>query len=908
MKSIILITILLLLSLFTSYSQNYINGNVFEIVDGIRLPLPFANVIVKETISGTATDIDGNFSIPLENGLFHVTFSFVGYLAVEKEIKIDSENLALDIELKPDGYQLDEVKVVAKMNRENESTLMMEQKKAVVATQTIGAQELSRKGISDAEAAVTNISGISKQDGVKNVFVRGLGDRYNYTTLNGFSIPSEDPEYKNISLDFFGSDIIKNIEVNKVFSADNYSDVGGAVINISSKELVKDKEFSLDFSSGFNTKTTNADFLQMDGVNFWGNSTDIQPGANYKTDYNFGNSLDPHSPNIPLNSGYGFSLGKSFTIGKNKNPLTTYLVSSYSSSYSYTQEKIYDNTNIGDTIQDFDGNKSSQKINQLVLGNANLLLNNKHEFNYNFVLIHDNSQYVGQYTGINPDFESSLQPAKYYQQGFLMRQQSNDNLLLVNQLLGSFKLNERSTLDAGLTYNFVKGIEPDRRITQLYRRSETDYQFRAGDGSHVRNSSDLIENDLNWKFKLIYRLPKKFDDDKSALNVGYNGRYVTDDFNATEYSYTPLVGLHGVQALDTLSFDYWYNQANYSVGNNFAGAARMSTYNVTKILNSAFTSIDYQFNPKFTVNAGVRFDMVNIHVDYKVEGGYNGDGTAVLNPIYILPSLNLKYAITSKQTLRLGLSKSYTLPQSKEISPYQYLGLSFRSQGNQDLKPSDNYNADLKWDFYLSSSELLTVTTFYKYIKNPIARAYEASAGSYFTYDNVSDHAVASGIEIEMRKNIFASQIGDQGMQNKLSAGLNASYIYSNMLVDVFGSAQKESQLEGAAPVILNVDLTYNYSFKDISFTNSLVLNYFSERIYTIGLAGFEDVVEKGIPTLNFVSITELNKHLSIKLKAKNILDPQYQLTRKVSNGDQINVLNSYYKGIDLSVGITYKF
>ena len=905
------VTFFLLFIIFfqSVYSQTcIIKGKVIDDENGE--PLTGSTIFIKGTTRGTITDFDGNYELDnIQQGKLTLICSFISYESQELEIEISKNQVKeINFSLSTAQISLNEVKVVAKANRESENLLLLEQKENVLATQSIGAQELSRKGVSDAEGAVTKISGISKQEGVKNVFVRGLGDRYNFTALNGLPIPSEDPEYKNISLDFFGSDIIQNIEVNKVFSADNYSDVGGAVINISSKELIGDKELSLNISGGYNTKTTNTDFLQMDGVNYWGSSTDIQPGDKYKTEYNFGNCLDPHGLNIPFNNGYGISFGKNFKVGKNKNPLSTYLVSSYSSSYSYTKEKIYDNTNIGDTIQDFDGNKSSQKINQLILGNINFLLNKNHEFIYNFVLIHDNSQYVGQYTGTNPDFESALQPAEYYHQGFLMRQQTNDNLLIANQLNSSFKLFERLTLDAGISYNKVKGLEPDRRVTQLYRKSETEYQFRAGDGSHIRNSSKLIENDFNWKLKLNYLLPKKFDGDKSSLNFGYNGRYVTDDFNATEYSYTPQVGLNGTQTLDTLSFDYWYNQANYSVGNKFVGAARISTYNVTKIINSGFASVDFQFNSKLTANAGLRVDVVDINVDYNVEGGNNDEGIVPLTPTYVLPGLNLKYAITTKQALRLGISKTYTLPQSKEISPYQYLGLSFRSQGNEDLKPSDNYNADLKWDYYLSTSELLSVTTFYKYIKNPIARAYEASAGSYFTYDNVSDHAIASGIEFEMRKNIFNNLTDEREKVNKLSTGLNVSYIYSNMLVEVFGSAPKKSQLEGAAPVILNIDLTYNYSFNHISFTNSLVFNYFSDRIYTIGLAGFEDVMEKGIATLNFVSITELNKHLNIKLKAKNITDPQYQLTRKVSNGNDINVLNSYYKGIDLSLGVTYEF
>ena len=86
--------------------------------------------------------------------------------------------------------------------------------------------------------------GISKQEGVKNVFVRGLGDRYNLTTLNRFPIPSEDPEYKNIALDFFSTDIIQSVDVNKTFGGTMASDVAGAGINISSKELVGRSELS----------------------------------------------------------------------------------------------------------------------------------------------------------------------------------------------------------------------------------------------------------------------------------------------------------------------------------------------------------------------------------------------------------------------------------------------------------------------------------------------------------------------------------------------------------------------------------------------------------------------------------------------------------------------------------------
>lgn len=97
---------------------------------------------------------------------------------------------------------------------------------------------------------------------MKNVFVRGLGDRYNTTTFNGFPVPSEDPEYKNISLDFFGTDLIQSVGVNKAFTAGNGGDVGGVNIDISSKELVGDGYISASVSAGVNTQTFPPDFFQ----------------------------------------------------------------------------------------------------------------------------------------------------------------------------------------------------------------------------------------------------------------------------------------------------------------------------------------------------------------------------------------------------------------------------------------------------------------------------------------------------------------------------------------------------------------------------------------------------------------------------------------------------------------------
>src|SRR5690606_11875954 len=153
----------------------------------------------------------------------------------------------------------------------------------------------------------------SKQEGVKNVFIRGLEDRYNVTLLNGMPVPSEDPEYKNIALEIFGTDIIQNIGVNKVFSARNGGDVAGAIININSKEMNEDYAFGVDISAGINTQAVKTSFLKPDGANYFGFTKSQLPTAKK---FDFVNSLDPSVLKAPINQSYKISGGKRFKFGK----------------------------------------------------------------------------------------------------------------------------------------------------------------------------------------------------------------------------------------------------------------------------------------------------------------------------------------------------------------------------------------------------------------------------------------------------------------------------------------------------------------------------------------------------------------------------------------------------------------
>ncbi|MFZ2282980.1 MAG: TonB-dependent receptor, partial [Lutibacter sp.] len=263
------IIILLLLSTF-SFGQN--KGTIAGIVldkEVNNAPLPFANVFIKGTTIGATTEFEGNYSLQVNPGTYTLVFSFIGYQTIEvpnvivKAGETTTVNKTLSAS---EGVSLSEIQITASNNKESETALLTEQRKAISIDQKIGAQELARKGISDVASALTKTTGISKEEGSGGVFVRGLGDRYNVTTLNGLPLPSNNPSKKNIDLDIFSTDIVEYIGIDKTYSTANYGDFAGANVNIASKNYKGNGFIEMGIESGVNAKAISADdFYLNDG-------------------------------------------------------------------------------------------------------------------------------------------------------------------------------------------------------------------------------------------------------------------------------------------------------------------------------------------------------------------------------------------------------------------------------------------------------------------------------------------------------------------------------------------------------------------------------------------------------------------------------------------------------------------
>lgn len=922
MKKII-IAFVLLSQLVSAQSKGTVKGMLTD-KEVNNEPLPFANVFIKGTTIGGTSDFDGNYTLSLNSGNHVLVFSFIGYQTVEKNISVKTgETLTINQQLSAKaGVTLDEVQIQATVNRAKVSALLLEQKQAVSIKTTIGAQELENKGVSDLATAVTKVTGVSKQEGSNTVFVRGLGDRYNSTTLNGLPLPSNNPSRKNISLDIFSTDIVQKIDINKIYNGAIYGDFAGANVNIVSKEHVGKPSIEFGIGSGTNSNLS-SDFYLQDGPSFTGFYNNNY-ASNVLSGYNFSTSWDNISK-TPIATNLSVKGGKKFQIGEEGN-LNIFGTISFSNGFKFKEGINRGGVNAqGLAYTDYNFKSYDYNTNTTGMLNIAYKVDENNTYKLSSLFINSSNQSLDEYTGVINVFDNASDGG-----GFVKRGTFDKTSLLINQLLGNHKFGEKMELDWGVAYNHVNNVIPDRRQNMLVPKDNNDpngvkiVSDLAASDNH-RFFQELLEDEVAANITASYVFAKdKEDEYKGKLTAGYSGRFKKVDFEATQFNFRINRGTNQ-PIVDQNNLDAYFTQANLT--NNlfkletFRGDATTpnaldpQTYSGNQYINGGFADVQYKFTPKLTVVAGLRFEHIYQDIAWKTSLDPDGDTNAFAK-FDFLPNASLKYELTDTQNLKLAASKSYTLPQYKERAPFQFEEITQIKFGNPDLDVSTNYNVDVRWEYFPKSGEVISFTGFGKIIQNPINEVVVASATNDISYVNTGKQAEVFGAEFEVRKDIFSRETekGEDVIKSKLSAGFNASYMYSNQDFDRFkvieetklnvNFTNKEGKLTGASDLILNADVTYVKDFsKNSNLLGTLAYNYFSDRIYAIGSAGKGDLIDKGMGSLDVILKSQISKKIKLGLSLKNLLNPTVKRTQDIQN---VEVL-SFKNGVNASFSLTYK-
>lgn len=890
-------------------------------------PLPFANVLIKGSTKGTTSDFDGLYEIAnLEPGTYTVVFSYVGYETVEIPNvaivagKVTTINVPMAAN---EGMMLDEIVITTVTRKDSETALLLDQKKAVAFKTAIGAEELSRKGVSDVAGAVTKTTGVSKQEGSGSIFVRGLGDRYNITTLNGLPLPSNNPSNKNIILDIFTTDIVEYVGISKTFETQNYADFGGANINIVSKNFSGKPYINVGVGIGGNSNVLDLDkFYLQDGPSYSGFNTVKAPSTPLDPS-SYNTSWDRQNSKNRINNSYSLSGGKRFNLGE-ESSLSTFITASFDAENKYTEGIDRGSITAQGTINsDFYRKSYKHNTNTTVMGSVNYKLNYRNSISFTSLFLNSTSQDYSEYEGENQNFDGGA-PGENDISGFIKRGTYDQTKLFVNQLLGKHKINEEWNLDWAVGYSILDNEIPDRMQNTFVpsRDGSSNYTFFTDSSIHNhRYYQELEEKELSANLALSYNFSKVEDEFKGKATVGYSGKLKDISFSSDQYSFFPITNRINFPAEGIHNVDTYLGENFYDTTQGDRSSEIPQSYDGNLDVHAAYANIQYKLTDKLSAILGARVEQLDQSVFF-ITSLQPAGGNSDFSPLNFLPSLTAKYELNEKQNLKFAFSKTYTLPQFKEKVRLLFEEVNQGYEGNPNLYASTNYNVDLGWELYPSNSELISVTTFGKLIQNPINEMFTNSSSGNITYANTGDKAIAVGLEVELRKNIYEKE-DDNNLKEKLSFGVNASYIYTNQDLDKdkvfnengFGAnfTFDEVDLSGASDLLANADVSFLKEFsetKNVSAT--LSYGYLSDKLAVIGTQNKGNMVDKAINNLDFVLKTGVTKNLNIGLSYKNILNPKYERVleqSEVPGSTSGDVLVSSFKiGSKFSLSLNYKF
>ncbi len=513
---------------------------------------------------------------------------------------------------------------------------------------------------------------------------------------------------------------------------------------------------------------------------------------------------------------------------------------------------------------------------------------------------------------------------------FFRTNQQDISRFLNLQLTASQKLGERHLFKAGGSYVINNYSQPDRKIFELTLPENFSHAaFSYGGNNLIRQYLDVDGKFYASAFgEYSVLLGNKADrkDYPMQLSVGYNG---FSDIRKNSYRFifgTPK----GVNTPIFIDIDKIQSTLDNSIQNNklfYKEDSDAYSYlsNIYQFVNAGYLNFNYKPNDSWDFLIGGRFENDMRIIRYNRPGDSNRLNLTN-NKNYFLPSLSIKKAVDNKNNIRLSLSKTVTRPILIETMPIEYINPDNTTvRGNENITNSENYNVDLKWEYFPTNKEMFAVNLFAKRIDKAIEKSIAPSgnaSGVVITFYN-ADRATLAGIELEGIMSL--GRISES--LDKFTLGANATFMYSDVKrseeqlkterpnIAGFTDDQLHKRgLQGAAPYTINADLKYEYkNSKNLSSTLSLVYNVSGSKIYAVGGSGTDNYYEKPFHQLDFVYQNQISKNWNIKFRVQNMLNSKYRVElgdnsyySVKTNGNY--ALNNYFNGVNFNFTVGYTF
>ena len=933
----VLLFVLLIGAANLSYAQQgFLRGKVIDGANGEGL---FGATITKQgTTQGSVADFDGNFSLALDAGTHNIMIQFVSYQpqTIEGVVIKAGEVTNINVTLSEDVQQLEAVVVTAEQIRDNEVALMAVQRKSANTIDGISSAAFSRVGDSNLSSAMNRVTGVTVQGG-KYVYVRGLGDRYTKTSMNGMVVPGLDPDRNDVQIDIFPTAILENVMVYKTFSPNLNGDFAGGLVDIQTKAFPDEKTTSVSLSFGYNPDM----HFNSNNVSYNGSSTDFLGWDSGDRDLPFSKEtvvpVEKNQEVADLTRKFNPTLG----VDRSTNFMNTGLsvlhrnqIQGEKITWGYNAIFNYKNTNTfyeGFERKRYEKDRTSSEVSLIrdFTAKGDLSSNNvlwsglvtlaaktdNHTIGTNFLHTQNG---VSTALDRGMSYTSLNNPTFIHNDILAYTQRSmSNNITYGKHNFGKLRIDWSNSL------MYSKIIDPDYRDTRI---NEDDGQLAFKNGGALnRFWRDLNEVSESFKVDFTYAL-----NESNKLKFGGLTSFRNREFDVNSYAYEPDVfDVPSTDPNDLLVdsnlFDPTTNPGGLYVQDN---SNDYNDYKGKQTIFAGYAMNEMQVTPKLKSIYGVRIE--NAKMRYTgVRLNENGsqevvDNEETLNKLNLLPSVSLVYALRDDMNIRGSFNKTLARPSFKEKSSAFIEDPITRTRfsGNLDVKQAEILNYDFRWEYFFTASEMVSLSFFYKDFTDHIALVFFPNQPGQIKPRNVGEASVY-GTELEARKNLGMIS---PSLEN-VSIGGNFSYVISKVnrqtvVVNEAGQSEYDSEvayqdgsevgvdkyreMTGQSPYVINGYLSYDNNFLGLSA--NLSYNVQGETITLIGTSNVPNVYTKPFPSMNFKLSKEFgeSRNSQVSFTAKNLLKSNQKQVYKFGSDEEL--FSIYKPGRLFQLKYTYTF
>lgn len=881
-----------------------------------------ARVTVQGQAIAANAGVDGRYTLTrVPAGTHALVVSLLGYSTkTVTGVSVAAGGTAsVDVSLSSSALQLEGLTVAAEREQGSVSRALDEQRNATGIINATTTEQIARSPDSDAAQAVQRVSGVTVQDG-KFVYVRGLGERYTTTSLNGARIPSPEPEKKVVPLDLFPASLLEAITTSKTFTPDQPGDFSGAQVNLKTRSFPARRTFSFSLSGAYNDNATSRDVLFLPGARSeWlangaserrlpaildaaGNFGGLTQGDINTISRSFRNEWSPEQESGPPN------LSTALTVG-GEDPVFGQRIG-YIGSFTYSRGQ---DVRLGEVraraVPDAEGNPLPYNVFRGSTGTTGVLWGGL--LNLSTFLGSDHK------IELNNSYNRAADSEAHEDWGTLEEFAQIDSVrrttlryversVRSNQLRGEHHLGwlAGADVDWSLTASRVTRDEPDRAdLAYGYERAATGERLPLAwlgflSGGARRTFAGLDEDAYNAD--LNFALPFGPAEREGRIKVGGAFRRTERDASARSYDIRSI-GLNAQQralAPEEI-FDGRYatgSEALLSVEPNVSGG----TYDAQDRVAAGYAMAEMLLGDRVKVIGGARVERWTLDLSSEPTSG--GRVLTERRNTDILPSLAVNVRLSDAQSVRLSASQTLSRPEYRELSPISSLDVIGGRQffGDSSLVRTLVQNLDARWEWYPASGEVLSFGVFAKRFRDPIEQIEVATSGATQLSFTNAESALNYGVEVEVRKSLGTLW---ESLE-PFSAFTNATLMRSEIRTgnsELSAATRDDRPMVGQAPYVINAGLSFNPDAEGRT-SATLLYNVVGRRLFAAALEPLNaDAYEMPRHVLDLSLRFPLRGGLSAKIDAENLLDADVEVK-------QGSVLRERYDtGRTVALGVTWR-